>query len=475
MIFRKIIVGLLSLAMIAASGQGLTVNATETPTEQNAAEKPLEEQVIQEDDKPEYYRQAPSLLSEGVMVMDAESGRVLYEKNGFKQYMPASTTKMMTALLAVEHLKLDEQITVGPNPPYAEGASMGFKEGEIVSVNDLLHSLLLHSANDAAEILAEAISGSVEEFAVLMNQKAKELGCLSTNFMNPSGLTDADHKSTPYDLSLIARAAALHPILVEIDHTYSHKLAASSLDPELFRWATNKNALLNKNNELYYEPIIVAKTGWTPDAGFSHTAVAEKDGKRFVVTVMRAANQRNYWEETRTLFEWAFTDLHVTKVYSEGQLLKQLILENGQVVNLTAEEDFYYVGTSDAQSSKFELQYGEDTILTDSVRKGEILDTLAVTLQGKEIGSINLVSDQDVHVDGTASETDEGQEEVLSAESRDGIWMVLGGIGLIAAVLMVIRTINIRRRRKRHRRRLQEHRRKMSSKQSDSNGHFYRN
>ena len=195
MIYKKTITCLLSLVMVMASGQGLTVTATENPVEQNAAEKSLEEPVSPEIVEPNDRVQVPSLLSEGVMVMDAESNVVLYEKNGFKQYMPASTTKMMTALLTVEHLQMDEQITVGPNPPFAEGASMGFKEGEIVSVIDLLHSLLLHSANDAAEILAEAISGTVEEFSVLMNQKAKELGCLSTNFMNPSGLTDETHKT----------------------------------------------------------------------------------------------------------------------------------------------------------------------------------------------------------------------------------------------------------------------------------------
>ena len=131
---------------------------------------------------------APPTESESIVVMDADTGVILYDKQGDASYMPASTTKVMTAILTMENLKLDQLITVGPKPPFAEGSSMGFKEGEIVSVENLLYCLLLQSANDSAEILAEAISGTKEDFAILMTNKAKEIGAVNTTFMNPSGL-----------------------------------------------------------------------------------------------------------------------------------------------------------------------------------------------------------------------------------------------------------------------------------------------
>ncbi|MBR0576825.1 D-alanyl-D-alanine carboxypeptidase [Proteiniclasticum sp. BAD-10] len=460
MIYKKMITGLLSLAVLLSSAQGLAVYATETIVETPSVETPAGEAAAVDlplsiPNPP----QVPSLLSEGVVVMDAQSGLILYEKNGFQQYMPASTTKMMTALLTMDHLKLDQMITIGPNPPFAEGASMGFKEGEIVSVQDLLYSLLLHSANDAALALAEAISGTKEEFAKLMNEKARELGCLNTNFANPSGLTDPNHKTTPYDLSLIARAVSENPTLVAIDHVYSYKLSTTNLEPELNRWATNKNALLTKGHKLYYEPTVVAKTGWTPEAGYSHTAVAEKDGKRFVVTVMRAANQTNYWEETRLLFEWAFATFSVQKVYAAGQVMKQIPLKKQQVLNLVAEKDFYYATANGAAASGFELHYDQEIDLKENVVKGEKVGEVSVMLGGQKVGRVNLLADQDVDV----------ESEVLSEEANKpgGVWgarlkvlgkVLLGIVGAFALLILVVRTINLRRRKKRRMQKLYSNR-----------------
>ena len=400
----------------------------------------------------------PTLLSEGIMVMDADSGLVLYEKNGYAQYMPASTTKMMTALLVIEHLELDQMLTVGPKPPYAEGASMGFKEGEIVSVEDLLYALLLHSANDAAEILAEGVSGSVDAFAQLMNAKAKELGCLNSNFTNPSGLTDENHKTTPFDLSLITRAVSNQPELVLINKTYSHELATTNLLPETNRWATNKNALLKKNNKLYYEPTIVAKTGWTPDAGYSHTAVAEKDGKRYVVTVMHAANQQNYWEESVKLFNWAFDTFDVSKIYNKSQLIKQLPLKGDDVLDLVAEDDFYYVSTLSATKPEAVLRFNEEIALTADVKKGEVLGYASVLVAGKEIGKINLVATKDV----TLNVKSEAAVTKTSNFGKILKWtgIIIGGILLLFLVfILIIRSIVTRQKKKKRLQRIYEHRR----------------
>jgi D-alanyl-D-alanine carboxypeptidase len=400
----------------------------------------------------------PSITSQAVVVMDADSGVVLYEKNGYTPYMPASTTKMMTALLAIENLKLDQMVTVGAKPPFAEGASMGFWEGEVISVSDLLYALLLHSANDAAEVLAEAISGSVEAFAELMNERAKELGCRDTNFSNPSGLTQENHKTTPYDLSLISRAVASHPELVLINGTYSHKLEATNLLPDTNRWATNKNSLLKKNNRLYYAPAIMAKTGWTPEAGFNHTAVAEKDGKRIIVTMMRAQSQQSYYEETTALFNWAFDTFSVSKVYSKGQVFKQLPLKGDTMLDLVGEDDFYYVSTSSAAKPEMELVY-DDISITKDVKTGEVLGCASVLVAGKEIGRINLVASQDVTLE-TQAPDNPGKTTGLFGKILKWLGILLGG--LLAALIvfaLVMRSIKMKRKKKKRMERIYDHRR----------------
>ncbi|HSP48136.1 MAG TPA: serine hydrolase, partial [Clostridiaceae bacterium] len=166
----------------------------------------------------------PEIASEAFVLMDYDSGQVILSRNMDMPLMPASTTKMMTALLVMENAELEELVTIGKNPPLAEGASMSFKETEQVYVRDLLYSLILKSANDAAIALAEHISGSVEEFAVLMNRRAVELGAKNTNFLNPNGLTLEGHMTTAYDLSLISREVAKYQYLVDIFHTGIYKL-----------------------------------------------------------------------------------------------------------------------------------------------------------------------------------------------------------------------------------------------------------
>lgn len=404
----------------------------------------------------------PAVVSQAVVVMDADTGLVVYEKNGYTPYMPASTTKMMTALLAIENLELDQMLTVGAKPPYAEGASMGFTEGEVISVSDLLYGLLLHSANDAAEVLAEGISGSVEAFAELMNARAKELGCKDTNFTNPSGLTAESHKTTPYDLSLISRAVATHPELVEINGTYSHKMEATNLLPDLNRWATNKNSLLKKNNSMYYEPAIIAKTGWTPEAGFSHTSVAEKDGKRYVITIMQAASQQSYYEETIALFNWAFDSLNISKIYSKGQLFKQLPLKGNDTLDLVGEEDFYYVSTSSAMRPEVELRY-DDIAITKDVKTGEVLGCASVLVAGKEIGRINLVATQDVFLDSKSGTAAGSTETTLFGKILKWFGILLGGL-LVALLVfaLIMRSIKMKRKKKKRMARIYDHRRNIS-------------
>lgn len=388
----------------------------------------------------------PELTSEGAIVIDANTGQIIYGKNEHKKLMPASTTKVMTALLTIENLKLTDTAVVSENPPNAEGSSMGFLKGEEIVVKDLLYSLLVHSANDAAEILAEAISGSVEEFSVLMNQRAEKLGALNTNFVNPSGLTDENHYTTPYDLSLITQELSKHTEIADMCHTYSYMLPLTNLTTEENRWVANKNALMIENNEYYYEPIILAKTGWTPDANSSHTALAEKDGKKYIVTLMNTKLRDDLWKETLAMFNWAFDEIEVYKIYDKNQEIKTLTLKDGSKAKLNSEEDFY-IATSDKAKPQTILEFNEDDLLKDEYKQGDVFTSVKILLNQKEIGKLNLISDTSITSKTDAMDLENPDSELK--ETNKPKLLVVYPILFLAIVIFVIRIVNkIRYKRK---------------------------
>lgn len=395
--------------------------------------------------------QPPLTYSQSIVVMDEKTGQVLYEKGGDIQCMPASTTKVMTAILAFENLNLDSMVTVGPKPPYAEGASMGFKEGEIVMVRDLLYSLLLHSANDAAEILAEAVSGSKEEFAKLMTKKAVELGTTNTTFVNPSGLTgDENNLTTAKDLAIITAAAARIPELLEISQTLSYKLPFTNLVTDTNRWATNKNSLMIKSSEYYYEPIILGKTGWTPAAGYAFTTVGEKDGQRLVVSILKSVNQGTYWKETKELMEWAFNNFSVYKLYEKDQNLKKVTAKNGNEIDLIADRDFYYTGAKNLTNKTPHLEFNDELAIAGNFKAGEIIDKAKVILDGEDIGSINLVAKTDIIlVDEDKTNVDNPSSPLANiAPVKKAASYAIVIFLLFTLIILSVRFVNQRRRRK---------------------------
>ena len=222
----------------------------------------------------------PNLYSEGIYLMDATTGKVLYEKNADVQYMPASTTKIMTAIIALENCKLTDEVTIGENPPKADGSSIGIEQGEVYTIEELLYGLLLESGNDCAEAIADHIAGSNEAFAKIMNEKAKELGATNTNFKNPSGLTEDGHLTTAHDLALIMRYASQNPDFVRIAQTPSYFYANHPYSNGSEKWATNHNPLLKENSPYKYQYAYCGKTGYTTAANHSYAATAIKDPTR---------------------------------------------------------------------------------------------------------------------------------------------------------------------------------------------------
>lgn len=247
-----------------------------------------------------------AIEAEGGIVIDADTGAVLYGKNIHEPYFPASITKILTALLVIENCDLDETVTFSHNAVYnveANSTSAGLDEGDELSVRDCLYALVLKSANEVANALAEHVSGTTEEFALLMNEKAKSLGCVDSNFANPSGLNDPNHYTSAYDMALIGQAALKNELFVEIDSTLYYDLPVTKRNPDGARIYPG-HKMIKKNESVYYDGAFGGKTGYTSLAGNTLVTFAKRDG-RTLVTVILNGHQTHY-SDTKKLLDFGF-------------------------------------------------------------------------------------------------------------------------------------------------------------------------
>ncbi|MBQ5742943.1 MAG: D-alanyl-D-alanine carboxypeptidase [Clostridia bacterium] len=230
--------------------------------------------------------------AKGAVVMEATSEWVLYERNAHKRLPQASTTKIMTALLVLESVPLTQSITVSAGAAGVEGSQLGLKEGDRLTVSDLLYALMLKSGNDAAEALAEGVAGSVSAFVERMNRKAEALGLADTHFQNPHGLPDDDHYTTAHDLAKLTAAALEDPTFCNIVSTQTTKL-------------TYKNMIISNSNKLLEscEGVFGVKTGFTKKAGRCLVSVAERNGVRLICVTL---NDPNDWQDHAALYDTCF-------------------------------------------------------------------------------------------------------------------------------------------------------------------------
>lgn len=229
------------------------------------------------------------LYSDAAILIEKDTGKVLYSKNAEEKMYPASTTKILTAILAIEHFSLDEKLTASYDAVMAipSGYSnAAIQVGETLTVRELLEVFLVHSANEAGYILAENISGSISEFANLMNKKAEEIGCKNTHFTNPSGLQDENHYTTAYDLALIAKYCMNNDTFRSLVYMPSCTIAATDKSEE--RYFKNTNDMLNPSSQYYNENVIGIKTGYTSQAQNCLISGIQKNGIELISVVLGA-------------------------------------------------------------------------------------------------------------------------------------------------------------------------------------------
>ena len=249
--------------------------------------------------------------SEAGIVMDMDSGAVLFAQNIHVQLPPASITKLLTALVVAEHASMDEQVTFSHDAIYnvesGSGNKLGLEEGDVLSVKDSLSVMLLQSSNQAANALAEHVAGSREAFADMMNEKAEALGCRESNFENPSGLNDEAQLTSAYDMALIGAAAFSDPEILEICSAKKATLPPTKNNPEGRTYSLEHKLVVTEDgtSEYYYPEAVAGKTGYTSLAGQTLVTYAVKDDRRQVAVTLKST-QKTHYSDTKTILDFGF-------------------------------------------------------------------------------------------------------------------------------------------------------------------------
>ena len=323
----------------------------------------------------------PSLSAVSAILVDGESGRVLYEKNAHEERAIASITKLMTALVAVESAaSLEEEVTILPEWTGIEGSSIYLRAGETVSLETLLYGLLLASGNDAAVAIAGYCAGSVDAFAARMNAKAAELGMEHTHFTNPNGLSEDGHYSTAYDMALLARACSANETVAKIAATKSITLGTRTL--------TNHNKLLWR-----YEGCTGMKTGYTELAGRTLVSSAQRDGQTLIAVTLCAPND---WADHAALFDYGFEIFSTNVLCTAGKEFRNVPVQGGLVPFvpvITKEEVRFPLAADETVRAQVTLPAGIEAPVTVE----DVLGKLSFYQGNMLIGETDLIAGTSVN------------------------------------------------------------------------------
>lgn len=270
------------------------------------------------------FAEEPAIYSQSAILMDANTGDILYQKNAQALMFPASTTKILTAIVAIENCDLSEKITA--SAPAITSIKSGYTNaniqvGETLSMEDLLYALLLKSANEAANVIAERVGGSTENFANMLNAKAIELGCTSTHFVNANGIHADNHFTTAQDLAIMTKYGMQNETFKKIICTKQYTLPATEQHPAEDRILINTNSLMAENSQFYYPHVIAGKTGFTTQAKNCLVCVSEKDGLSLISVVLHAETTEDgrsaRYLDTINLLEYGNNNFQSHAVLSE--------------------------------------------------------------------------------------------------------------------------------------------------------------
>lgn len=359
------------------------------------------------------------------ILIDGDSGEVLFSKNAKEKMYPASLTKMLTAIIILEDCNLDDIVTIDKSAVNTEPSIMGLKEGEKLTVEQLLNGLLIKSANDSARALAIYHSGSYEKFAEAMNEKAKSLGAVDSNFVTPNGLHDNNHYTTAYDMALIAKRAMEIEKFREIVKTTKYEIPTTNKDEQV-KTLYNKNRFFfgtggenridyrGKTIDIKYDIMDGIKTGYTSISRQCFAGSALKDDKRLITIVLKGEG-KEIWSDTRALIDFGYENFTPQLLLEKGSLVETYETEGnkGSKINLYAKDQIYTMVNNNYDQKNIKAITSIDKI-TLPVEKDQTLGSIAYYFEDQKLGETKLVSQTDITGEDIISDEtkypDEGKE-----------------------------------------------------------------
>lgn len=389
----------------------------------------------------EYWPEGPETASPGVIVMESTTGAILYEKGSLEQYHPASITKIMTALVALENSDLNEVVTFSDaSIDETEGSSIARDYGEQMTMEQCLYALMLASANECAYAIAEHIGGKVENFVSMMNAKAAELGCQNTHFVNPHGLHDENHYTCCYDMALIAKAAYENETFRIIIGTARYTIPPTNKHEEQTD-LQNHNEMLYpfQTNHYVYEYCTGGKTGYTSAANSTLVTFAEKDGMKLVCVVMNTQSP-NQWLDSISLFDYCFDNFQIfniseneTKYTSSEKKSTGTFNNNEAFVDIDKEACIVLPKTAEFSDAKSVITYDEKSDST--------VGTIDYTYAGHEIGRAEIVK-TGVEIEGYVFDNQKSKESIDTDSDKDvSTIQIQPVVIIIIAVLLILLVI----------------------------------
>lgn len=342
----------------------------------------------------------PGIYAQGAIVMEASTGLILYEKNINDIYFPASITKIMTALVAIENSSLGEIVTFSKDAVFKvdlDSSRIGIDVGEQLTMQQCLYGILLESANEVSYAVAEHVGGTIEEFTRMMNEKAKSLGCLNTNFVNPHGLPDPEHVTTPYDMALITREAMKNETFRKIFGTRTYVIPPTNIQPEA-RPLRNHHKFILKETYLY-EDCIGGKTGYTSKAKYTLVTVAKRGDLELICVIMRDDTSAHQYTDTQELLDYGFDNF---SIYSIAELESDNVLTESPMFTrfnpllsksnnpIVTDENGYLVlpNTASFEDAKKEISFYSASEITEG---SNVIGTISYTYQDKYVGGADIL------------------------------------------------------------------------------------
>lgn len=412
----------------------------------------------------ENWPNGPLIGAESAIVMEANTGVILYSKNIHEKLYPASTTKILTCLIAAENSSLNETVTFSHDAVFSipRGSSnMGMDEGQSINMEECLYGILVGSANEVANAVAEHIGGSMDNFAEMMNQKAKELGCMDSHFANANGLHDDNHYTSAYDLATIACAFFQNELLAKIAGTPSYHFEATPTQPDDFILRTHNRLV---NNEYPFEGLIGGKTGYTDNARQTLVTCAERDGMKLICVVMKEESP-NQFTDTIDLLNYGFSNFEIVNV---SQNETKYNIDNA---------DFFQTNNDIFGNSKPILSLNKSSYLilpktatfedTESSISYQVEDERQIaqinyTYNGIYVGNasvdiaVNTGSsyDFDTSIESNAENKEDSGENIIFVNIKKVILIILSGAGILISLFIIkslIQNYSFNRRRSRTR------------------------